>query len=248
MATNLAVLAVLNARARWIGDALMRELKTRGRYEGIGLMEPATPLKACLSGGGYVMHWYWMLGRRIAYSSVMVSEVMAATSTPGDWLWGMMRQALEGLILHVEGQLTPSTIENGGTMGPERDANAGFYRPAREVLRTIRAVDKDKRTITFDEASATKVDIKASATAAHNTPRGEDGEVICQQCHSKLNRADRNCWRCGSTKLEQVTPFIAQPDDEITVDCTTLVESMTKKPGVQTEVLTQPWGGIKGRP
>lgn len=31
-----------------------------------------------------------------------------------------------------------------------------------------------------------------------------DGEVVCIQCGTKLNRTDMLCWRCGSRRLEVV--------------------------------------------
>jgi hypothetical protein len=32
-----------------------------------------------------------------------------------------------------------------------------------------------------------------------------DGEIICAQCRTQLNRTDLNCWRCGGKRLNPVS-------------------------------------------
>ena len=39
-----------------------------------------------------------------------------------------------------------------------------------------------------------------------------DGNVVCLQCRCKLNETDKNCWRCGSKRL-QSTHRPAQPEE-----------------------------------
>lgn len=39
-----------------------------------------------------------------------------------------------------------------------------------------------------------------------------DGSFVCLQCRCKLNETDKNCWRCGSKKL-QSAPQPATPEE-----------------------------------